>query len=382
MPGVLANSSWVGLWRIEPAEGSESSQVLLVVSKEGERLTSVLYSESWFKHRVRSWEFSEDSVVLGTEVSGRAYEFRLSRNGERLSGSWELKHPQYRERRDVIGHRIAEVNHWDPHEGLRKLADSSRLVDLSGYLVRNAPLESFDQFQEYWDREVKTAFFRVFYSVLYRSGISNQQRQERLKKIWNTLRSESFRKLSSDLSEYRARILAELREKHPEFYFPIHFVSMPSAGTFDIRLEQIENEAFAFVATESLMETVSEDQLRHWLIRWQLKLPLFTFIPPDATSAFAIVTGEGIAAGWSVKMGFAENSAEALGVSSLGDLERGREALRRIRPNSDPEGVSKEDLLAVAADFGDRITTTYSVQEILALSARQWMELYVEYVSE
>lgn len=382
MPSVFADASWVGVWRIEAAEGATSAASLLVVSVEGDRFSPTLYTEAWRPQQLRSWKFEGESAILESQVTARAFELRLTRVGEKLEGYSALKHPQYRDRRDVIGYRLLDVNHWDPKEGLMELADPFRMIDISGHLIRNAPLESFAEFQKYWDREIKASYFRLFYPVLYRAGISSQQRQDRLKQIWNALRSERFQNFSKELAAQRTLIAKEFKENHSEFYFENHFVSMPAAGVFDTAVEQIEDAAYVLISTEHLMNALTSDQVKHWLVRWQLKLSLFAAVSPIASDAFSQIVREGIAAAWSVQLGFAEDPAEALGLRALGDASRAKAALREILPHLKSEGIPHADLMAAAAEFGDRIANSYSPEEIRSFSLQKWTELYVSFLTE
>lgn len=381
MSALRAESPWLGLWQIV-GEGAQSSAAFLVVSAEGSRLKPVLYNRTWAIQRLESWNFSEDTLLLDVEAGARSFRYQLTLSDEGFNGFWMLRHPQFRERREVTGHRIFQVNHWDPHEGLRQLADPSRFVDLSGYLSRNAPLESFEDFQGYWDREIKVRFFRIFYPVLYQGEISEKVRQNRLRQIWNSLKSKEFQTFSKQLAEHRADVVAALKEKQPELYFANHFISMPTAGVIETTLEQIDDSVFVVFATEHLMKAVPLDQLRPWLVRWQLRLPLFASVPADSGNALAQVVSEGVAAAWAVKLGFAQNPAQAFGVSTLGDIAGAKAKLARGLPNLEVKGIPDADLMALAAEFGSRIVESFSVHEILSFPQEKWIEFYVDYLTE
>jgi hypothetical protein len=372
---------WPGLWRIEVARGT-GAILNVVVSAKGTSLAARYYSEPWIEGPFSGAAFEADKAVLTSTARARSFRLNLQRNGDRVEGTWELVHPQFTETHSLRGRRVFRDPGWDPLGRLRAAGPQS-LADLSGLLVSEAPLESFEAFRGFWDREVVPRYYLAIEDVFYSHPAGGGDREVRIRRFYDLLKEPSYREAAAAFRAGFERVGAAAGKVYS---LEDVIVPFPSFGDFETSIRVVGETIVLRVGLDEVSRSLAGEGLDRWIAREVLRLPTFRFFPPIDRSVAAQVIREGVADGLAVHLGL--NSGE--GVPCVADGEdvdaRLNEARSKLRvpPGQSPRpGVLNEcELEIVARFFGRRVFGSFGPEEILGMAPGQLLDLYSDFVGE
>lgn len=226
-------SLWVGLWKLTQESDTGSTTLHLFVPGEDK---PVLYGSVWQVVPLSSIEFQSDAFVLKWDV-GRGFiqTFRAKRTGERVTGKWELLHPQYHLENSFTGNRILKDAQWKPLQGLRD-EPPPFFLDLGARLRDHK-----SDLKTYWEESLYPDFLPLFTEPPEPGRLTVIAEDPKLAE-----RSSQFARIAGDFVE-------RLKQKIPHADFPYHFVAVPFGPEQSAAIRVRE---YVFLVTNSVAEPI------------------------------------------------------------------------------------------------------------------------------
>ena len=233
-----ANSEWSGVWRIlRVSDGKVESINQLFIRFEGEEIQLEIYQDEARPITLQGVKFRLDDNYL--EVQGAASEkqplpmlYKFSRSGENITGTWTFTHMQMAmsQTGELQGSRIFSDANWGPWLDV-ELHRDSRFIDLGTTLARQAPLDDFPKFVEFWTSEVERNFYFPLQLWTYGKGLDPAEHKQRaLRGLFDRLQSEKLREHLPRQAEMASRVLRVARFFLGEENLTFFLISLPGAS--------------------------------------------------------------------------------------------------------------------------------------------------------
>jgi len=152
---LLLSTPWTGSWRLS-LEDDEDIMHLVVKDQE----TVELYDSAWTPNEIAELRLDNEHLRIRATILGSAQSFILA--GQRLdnqfSGSMTLKYPQFAVSKECKGKRVTPTPFPKPVDWIARYREEDR-IDVVRFCVENAPRDSFESFQQFWDKEVQSNFY-------------------------------------------------------------------------------------------------------------------------------------------------------------------------------------------------------------------------------
>ncbi len=377
---------WVGLWRLNPVEGSPGNPLHVVVRETGGKCAIDYYSASFFDSSTAAQEeLSPDQMTFQTAALSKSYRVSLKREGTEVSGTTELLHPQYHQTVSIVGHLVSPKNDWDPYAPVKEAADDLGIVDLEGQLIEKAPLDDETKFETYWEREIEPKFYAVVEDVIYSASGGLETRKRNLEKLRLQLKDPAYREKAKALSGQNKALLERIKKDAPSLFFPNVFVLMPSLGSFDESVLIFGHNFVARLGADRLVADEARHDLGPWLARQHFQVPLYQAFPPVDSSMAARVIREGLAGYWAVTNGFAKEPTDCLVVAppsspKVNVADAKKKIIAVLRLTSPTHTVTAAEIAVVGADFARQLSSAYSTQEIIAKKRGELAGLLLNYL--
>lgn len=370
---------WVGVWRVTTADPSAQQSVFhLAVSRDGGQYSVEYYDHLWRRYSMSRFQFEGDQAEFDSPIRSKSFRLKLTREGDRLSGTSELLHPQYKWSTELTGFRVVSRNQWEPFAGLNE-AQEEGLVDINAILLSEAPFESFEAFEKVWTEKVEQPFYVAVANIVYGAGGGLEERQENLRALFETVQQEGYSEFARKVARLRGEVLNRLKEE--DLFFKNVFIPMPSKDSF-ASSAVVWQESFAIRwGTDLLYErAVDDEHLRAWIAREQLELPFYREFPPSDQSLSAQLLRGGLAAHLAVDLGLAETPYQC----ALRDLEADSVDLESVRQRmiENPRQVelSEAEILALGTELADRILAITGRDGVLAMTKDQFLEYFANFL--
>lgn len=363
---------WVGLWRLAPVAQGQGVAVHIKISEQDGRCR-VFQFDSDFTRVVEGQNVTITPQKLSYQSPPEATNFTVSleRTGDSAQGETRLLHPQFRATFARTAHRVTKDGDWDPVESVKAQADELGLANLAETLVDHAPTSSLEELEKYWNSQIEPHYYSAVQEIIYGESGGIKERRKNLARLLTLLKDDSFVKHVRLLTAKHEEVVRKIRETAPDLFYPNVFLMLPAFGAFDVSVETMGKTVLVRVAVDSKALSESKDP-GGWLIREHLKLPLYRMFSPGDPGVVASLVLNGLAGYWAVSRGFVADPFDCLltpisehpASSSKEQRLQMMGAIRRLLPAAD---VNEEALTLVGFDFAKRLTSTFSMQEILAM---------------
>ena len=228
-----AESDWWGLWRLRLARGRTVETVYhLAVSRQSPNSLLQAYSSGGrlVPHEGVEFDPARDSLKLQLTSSQGTQPVVLTlnfRNGQ-LTGKWIRKGAQFMP--SVTGsttaHRVLRASQWQARPGSRA-SDPAAVVDISGRLARDAPIDEFTNFENFWNQQIEPANYFLLEHWLYgKTADPIRTKRGKLRGLLNHLQNSRKRKILLESSARAQELLRVGRQ----------FGDSPDSGLYIVNL--------------------------------------------------------------------------------------------------------------------------------------------------
>jgi hypothetical protein len=270
--GADGPSAWLGLWRVEQRSSSGGAVIHhLQISSLGAPPKIKIYNSAWEEQATSDVTIRNDSLLFNWAVSGRPIAASVALRKGRLTGNWELVHPQYPMGGALDGQKVMSQPDWNPSSGFLEHQSPDGLIDFSRYLLEKAPLQSYEQFLQFWNSQVQPAFYPAISELLYGSAIFEPDLKDRqLRAVYTQLKDPLFRSNSKRISSLYPSIYADLKKRFPELSVKAAPITMPAFEGSAGGLRVLGGLVFVEIDAAKLGK-LSETRLRYALARAALE---------------------------------------------------------------------------------------------------------------
>ena len=303
--------------------------------------------------------------------------------GERLGGSWQIKHLQFQESGTWQGRRISPDPEWKPWGAI--LRNRNKVVNLTEQLSARVPFSDLSDFKKSWQKEIEKDYYAVLTPTLFSgpSGrFSKKFRDEQLGLIYRSLGRDSGAIDSARTLETTTRAVHEdLKRLYSWYKLDASIVVLPTGGQFDFRYFRLAapQRSFFLISTDWL-STSKEAEMKNFLAQGLLYAAVREGRPFPTTTSSEIAV-RGIAARLSVKGEYLSSPYDLLFIKE-GDEEGlavGFNSFRRtlLKDSASPiavsfpkflKGETRSDSYYFGYQFAHRLLETFSVKEILDIN--------------
>lgn len=220
---VSASSEWNGLWRITTFYEDEFNALYhLAISGEEIRV----FDEMGRKLEVPEATASAETLDLLIAPATKPHPFRLTgaRQGDQVTGEWTFFVGQYSATGKLKAERVFEQAPWDPFEAIR--ADwKDGLIDLTGFLLKEAPRSQFDEFVSFWNRQVLPRYYFLVQGWLYGEGDGLDSQEQQLRQVFEFLGKVRKEKAPVSLGKTLKKSLQEVKARFGSTRFNYYLVN-------------------------------------------------------------------------------------------------------------------------------------------------------------
>ena len=216
-PSLLGSDDWIGVWRCIISEGPKVDRqpFHFAIDKENKEYKVALISPKWGYKQFPKVTFNGLEAILESPVRSKAnvYQLKLNPNG-RMTGTSDLIHSQYRIKRAFSGEKVLTDGKWTPQTP-KDVPEGENFLDIHTKLFE-APLESFEEFEKFWDAEIEPPYYMIVMDLIYSPDKVGSDRAEKLKIIFENLKSEEYRERVKKFGTAWKNALKKIKEKADE----------------------------------------------------------------------------------------------------------------------------------------------------------------------
>lgn len=254
---------WTGLWRLN--QQTERGPVQLHFHVPGGNAALKLYGVGWEPLAVSQSQMEGSVFLLNWQAKGVNVVFDGRRQGDRISGSWKLIHPQYSEEGRFSARRLFSDPQWSPLDAVKALGSSSRLIDLNAHLAEKISTEA--DFEKYWDET-----FRRDFLVFLAHAPSASEVRRTLEQPDFLEKAKTFASLLKELADASRLKLSGLRLSIPVVALPF--------GEADPEVVWVDGAPFVTVNVDRFWRQVPDSRRRAHFAEQMLKAN-FQFTLPN-----------------------------------------------------------------------------------------------------
>ncbi len=343
-----------------------------------------VYSGQWKAIKVP--EFAENGTFRATLPFGKrpsvSVHIEGSFKGERLTGTWQIRHLQFQESGTWKAVRISSDPEWKPWAAI--LRNREKVVNLTERLAEGVPFSNFSDFKRAWREGIEEDYYAVLTSTLYAgpSGSFNKKfRDEQLNSIYKKASQESGGISTARSVEAAARAVHEdLKTLYSWYKLDASILALPTGGQFDFRYFGLPGpQRRFFLISTDWVGMLPEVQMKILLAQGLLYAALREgrSFPVTTVSDIAL---RGITAHLSRQLAYSTGPYDLLFIKE-GDerrlaagfnefrkmlLKDGRIPIRRTFPRF-LEGETRSESYYFGYQFAHRLLQTFTVKEILRI---------------
>ena len=260
-----AESDWWGLWRLRLLRGRTVDSVyhLAIGRQTPNNPVQVYVSGARVLPEVGvDFDPVKGSLELQLSPPEGAQPMVLSlnlRNGQ-LQGKWIRKGAQFMPSvtGTTTGHHVFSAAEWRAGPG-QEASNPATVVDISGRLARDAPIDELASFEDFWNQQIEPANYFLLEHWLYgKAADPGRSKREKLRTFFNYLQNPGKRKVLLHSSEQAERLLRLGRQ----------FGDSPDSGLYIVNLPAtLQGERRIWLGgaggSEQSARVVFFDPLRH-----------------------------------------------------------------------------------------------------------------------
>ena len=284
----------------------------LFISDRLQPSTSQLYLSDWRGLPIITVSAKDSNLHVGLDRAGKPFSLDAKLEGTGLRGRWLLLSPQYPADGPLVGRKVLTLPEWRPFEGVNRLQTAEGLLDLVGYLFRNAPVESFQEFQAFWNSEAEPIFYPVLDQFLYGSReLEEGLKQKQLRILYRFVRQSELSTYSTRFAESYRKVHRDLAQLFPKIEMKNLVVAMPPLEGVATLTQVVGGVYFTFVDVKDSRK-FSSRQLPYFLARHILTTPLLAARHRHAVTLAEKLFQEGMLAYFSSKLGYSKDRSAYL----------------------------------------------------------------------
>ncbi len=391
-----ADDFWVGVWQIT-IDGADRDTAFLVVTKAGKQTKPRYFTKLWEEQAMSEVRFEASKLRMTSVPRSRTVRLEFAPAGSgKIEGQWKMMHPQYPVAYPAHGVKRSSVPNFTPL-AFQSQEDVSHVVDLNDFLLKKAPRKSFEEFKRFWITTVDPTFLPLFQDIVYPVGSAAGTNDEKIRAVFSLMDNSEFQENAARLAKEAKATIAAVKAKNPLLYVDNPIVLMPSLANEPVALDYIDRKLVVRLDTQRLCKKYQGDDLRAFLGRQQLKLPLYRLLPGAEDRLDAVMIREGMATRLAVSYGLAKTPEQCFGLPANALKQPAEKvALRRkaifatlrfagrdvVKAMLEAETPETREGLQVAYEFADRIISRFSMQEIMGMPPEQLTALLKDYLKE
>jgi hypothetical protein len=382
------NGQMSGVWRIVKKTDLETVVYHLSIGP-GQEFRC--YDSFWNQVPLSEATVSGEEISFNMLAGGQRFQYKGGGPGKSWTGHWRFFHVQYPMSGEFQAHKIFDSLLWEPFASVGEFEVQNGVYDLSGYLLRTCDLSSEDAFLRDWNLQREIEVYPLVHQALYGDGyFSDPDRERRLKQLYQTLTSASFRRNSTDFLVQTRRVITDIRKKLPTIQLDPQVVSSPFKG-FDVLSLFIHAEdcncpmkkarvtrPYQLFSVPEVYAQYSDSQLPYFLANKMIK-GQFT-ARPKMPSLHLDLFHAGTASYLASLLGYSEDRADYLflGEDHLKrteeDLEKWKKEmlLLTVRPNTEKEAAlfsaAPKPAILVGYEFAKKLAEVVQPEQYFTLN--------------
>ncbi len=158
---LLAANSYAGVWEVKT--GDDSSMFYMIIH---DRDDVRVFDANWYPSRVRrsKWEGSTLSVDFYPGDKLQMFSLESDMSAESVQGIFRIPTANFTIEREAT---LEQKSSFPYSEPWKILSDRERneKIDLIQFLIQRAPLESFEGFTEFWEKDFSSRYYYFLYPL-------------------------------------------------------------------------------------------------------------------------------------------------------------------------------------------------------------------------
>ena len=159
---ILAANSYAGLWEVNT--GEDASRFYIVIH---DRDDVRVFDSNWYPSRVRlsKWEGSVLKVDFYPGDKLQMFSLEAELIADSVKGTFRIPTANFMVETEAI---LARKSSFPYSEPWKILADRERNeeINLVEFLLQRAPLDSYENFQKFWENDFKSRYYYFLYPIL------------------------------------------------------------------------------------------------------------------------------------------------------------------------------------------------------------------------
>ena len=159
---MLAANSFGGVWEIDT--GGETSIFYMIIH---DRDDVRVFDANWYPSRVRRSKWEGNTLTIDFYPGDKLQMFSVEADlaAESVKGIFRIPTANFTIERDVS---LSQRSLFPYSEPWKILSDRERneKINLIDFLIQRAPLESFESFAEFWEKDFKSRYYYFLYPIL------------------------------------------------------------------------------------------------------------------------------------------------------------------------------------------------------------------------
>ncbi len=181
---ILVANSYAGLWEFKTG-GDNSTFYMIIHDRDDVRV----YDSNWYPSRVRlsKWEGSTLKVDFYPGDKLQMFSLEADLASDSVKGTFRIPTANFTMEREAFLARKSLFPYSEPWKILSDRERNER-INLIEFLIQRAPLESFESFYSFWEKDFKSRYYYFLYPVLTDSEkINTSPEKERLRSFYDSL---------------------------------------------------------------------------------------------------------------------------------------------------------------------------------------------------
>ncbi len=351
---AASDADWTGLWSLTLQTTNGPQHFALFVP--GSSGTPTFYGPDWSELILSDVSTQGKDLLLNWQTKGTNVVFKGVRQGDRITGQWELLHPQFHQEGSFSARRAFAASHWSPLAS----APSGAVADLNSKLAGQS-----GDLDHYWNQT-----FKPHYWTLLESDAD-------LAEVRQRILGADFASRSAELTAELEEICSELSVKLDGFKLPSTVVLLPFGKPDQFRLVFVQDKSFLLLNPVRFLSNPKTSRLD--LAREALSALMNAQF--EGRHAALDLTRAGMVGFALRKLGYATDESQAVGLSTAEwTATRGRlaEIKKKIAGN---RPLTSAETAVAGLDFVAYLAGNRSFPQLYAIPTAELAKQMREYAA-
>ena len=171
----LAASSFAGDWEVNTG-GASSNFYMIIHDRDDVRV----FDANWYPSRVRRSKWEGNTLIVDFYPGDKLQMFSLEADlsAETVKGTFRIPTANFTVEREATLRQRSGFPYTEPWKILED-RERNQKIDLVEFLSQRAPLESFESFSAFWEKDFNSRFYYFLYPLLDNLDKSGNDEKER-----------------------------------------------------------------------------------------------------------------------------------------------------------------------------------------------------------